>query len=440
VPPNVNYIFYGTRGKALGQFGQIAPGKWLKIDHEGWNPEKLIEISRNESSVVLSKPLQNKDRVIWELDLQKKILREYYLAAGQPIVPLSRFFPLRVLDMLNTSTSTANLVNQLAQRFAPILNFDRAAEGYPMSAQTFYEKIDPVTGNFKINKLKKYSNTDRASLKNGSIPVYYQVRAVGPKAQVRIRYWWFFGYQEQCNAFGGGKHHGDWEGVMVTLKEDLSGVAAVTYWLHGDHYTRNVASKGICSPAGSGRCGGSRGFDAIVDGRPGVWVGKVGHGSYHDSNSRGPGGCGYWSEWRNPASQADRMDTQLNLVDLDGNSEPWMIGNETATFSWGPDGVGTHPKATNRNEQTGPPTASMRSCIGGATYSESSACYKSECLAGDNEEAGRCTKECLPGYTNMGLYCGKGLKTHAQGEYAYDYPLPTDDWGLVKRGQWWKTE
>ena len=52
-------------------------------------------------------------------------------------------------------------------------------------------------------------NTDSATLANGSIPTYYQVRIFGD--QVRIRYWWFYGYQHACYGKDWGAHNGDWE-------------------------------------------------------------------------------------------------------------------------------------------------------------------------------------------------------------------------------------
>ena len=101
---NVTHVDFGTGGKKLGQFRQMAPGKWIEINADGWETGKLIEESRNESSVVLSQVRSNRARSVWKFDLLTRTLREYYLSAGQPIVPLSRFFPLRVLDILNTNT------------------------------------------------------------------------------------------------------------------------------------------------------------------------------------------------------------------------------------------------------------------------------------------------------------------------------------------------
>ena len=104
----------------------------------------------------------------------------------------------------------------------------------------------------------------------------------------------------------------------MILKEDRSGIAAVSYYQHNGHYTRIAAGHGPCTPAGTGRCGGSGGFE--TDGtHPVVNIGRMAHGGYHDTNrwpprtdrsapSKDPLQCAYYGDIRDPGSAADNLD------------------------------------------------------------------------------------------------------------------------------------
>lgn len=226
----------------------------------------------------------------------------------------------------------------LAVRFAPVLKFDRAASnyGFPMKPQQFFDALKKENGvpvSMPGNASMGIENKDRATLADRSIPTYYQVRTAGN--QVRIRYWWFYGYQHACYR-NDGAHNGDWENIIVILNEARNAVAAVVYYQHGGWYTRIAGPRDApCTPGGTGRCGFS-GFRTDGE-RPVVYVGKISHGSFHDDNASGAAGlqapnpgegdftnCSYYGDYRNPASPADWLHTQDNLVDLDLNSEPWM--------------------------------------------------------------------------------------------------------------------
>jgi hypothetical protein len=327
---------------------------------------------------------------------------------------------------LCTSRPAPPTTLELVQRFAPELRFDRAAVGYPMSAQPFYDAIQRSLKTFPDNR-------DGASLRRGTIPTYYQVRVFGN--QTRILYWWFYGYQHPCWQEEG-QHYGDWERVMVTLTENRSGIAAVTYWQHNGWYTRIAGPRDApCTPGGTGRCGGSGGFERSGT-HPVVYVGKFGHGSYHDTNAAGPHGagvCAYYGDFRNPESRNDYLETWNKLIDLDGNAEPWIAADRT---TWGPGGISNHPTQH-------PPEAGLQACAGSPTYAIASAgCYKSECLAGDDEASEDCLKECKPGYDNAGLTCNKGKwpwewsiygRLTGGNKYGYRYTLPTRDVGLSRR-------
>ena len=322
---------------------------------------------------------------------------------------------------------------ELVARFAPELRFDRAAVGYPMSAQTFYQAWKNYAGgDFLVE------NTSKASLASGSIPTYYQFRQFGN--QVRITYWWFYGYQHPC-AGSSGSHQGDWEHVMVTLNEAQTAIAAVTYFQHGDFYTRiggplDASCGGII---GTGRCSGSHGFESTGT-HPVVYTAKTAHGSFHDSNSIGLGtydACTYYGDYRNPASAEDYMASWKKLVNLDDNDEAWIGDDRTAKWAWGPDGISNHPTQHA-------PTGNENACSGSATNSlgwpQGAGCYMSECLSGDEEDSGLCYKECKPGYTNIGLVCHKNgtvfdfySRLDAANGYQYDYKLPQSDAGIMRR-------
>ncbi len=329
------------------------------------------------------------------------------------------------------SYSSAIASPEVVIKFAPKLRFDRAAVGYPMSAQPFFEAVQRASNGAPF---ERHENTDKASLQNGSVPTYYQIRAYGQ--QVRIHYWWFYGYQHPCFA-DMGSHNGDWEHVMVTLAEDQSRVAAVTYYQHNGSYTRIAGPRDApCTPAGTGRCQGSRGFPSEGT-HPIVYVGKLAHGSYHDSNSVGPagaGGCAYYGDFRNPASSADELASWTNLINLDSDAESWIAFDRNGNFSWGPDGISTHPTQKA-------PQAAVAMCEGSPTYALASAgCYQSECLAGDDQASEDCIKECKPGYTNIGLICSKrkfpwtpyGRLTGGN-KYNYNFTIPLHDAGLIRR-------
>lgn len=319
------------------------------------------------------------------------------------------------------------------QRFAPELRFDRASVGYPMSAQPFYEEIKRAESG---TPFKRIENLDKSTLGSGNIPTYYQVRTFG--RQVRINYWWFYGYQHAC-WLDKGEHYGDWEHVMVTLREDRSAIAAVTFYQHNGSYTRIAGPRDApCTPDGTGRCQGSGGFQTNGS-HPVVYPGKYGHGSYHDSNGigvDGAGNCAYYADYRNPASDADHMSSADKLIDLDGDAEPWIAVDRTAQWQWGPDGISNHPTQKA-------PLAEVQACEGSPTYALANAgCYKSECLAGDDQASEDCLKECKHGYKNVGLTCNKGVlpwewsvygRLTGGNKYSYHYTLPQTDIGLARR-------
>lgn len=84
-----------------------------------------------------------------------------------------------------------------ARRFAPVLKFDRASDGYPMSAQTFYEEGGGQP-ELVAQMTRKVQNTRKASLTSlaNQPPTYFKTAQID--GQIRISYWWFYGFQEAC--------------------------------------------------------------------------------------------------------------------------------------------------------------------------------------------------------------------------------------------------
>lgn len=203
----------------------------------------------------------------------------------------------------------ADIPEVLAAKYAPQLRFDKNAgnheTGFPMSAQDYFDKV--IEGPYH----RSYPNNDVTTLTdpNRRPPTYYKVFLFGN--QIRILYWWYYGYQPGCDVGGVtyGIHTGDWERVIVILSEDTSMVAATTFYQHSGWYTR------IRPPVGS--------FELYEEDHPIVYVGKSQHGSYHNQGGSGSGvstrlsGCFYFNDWRNNGGRSNLwLDTWHNLKSM----------------------------------------------------------------------------------------------------------------------------
>jgi hypothetical protein len=312
----------------------------------------------------------------------------------------------------------------LAIKFAPQLRFDSGKgtcsgpETYPMAAQEYYQKI-VKTGAWK-NEHKKLQNNNPATIRNNVVPTYWRGFQCG-KNQVRLEYWWFYGYQHPCDCVSGA-HNGDWERVVIILSEDKTRVAAITYWQHSGWYTR---------------FSGERGFD-LYGNRPVVYVGRANHGSYHNKQSWAQTCC-YWEDHRD--GKGVHMNSWLGpLIKLQSpGGEEWMNADAEGNFRWGREGVGNHPIKNKAN-------CSMKTCKGGqgAWGCHTTGCYQQQCEPGDRDTGLTCW-HCARGYTDCGAACAEGgwencmivWKLHKISTYGKKYTIPNNDIGLTRTDTGW---
>lgn len=277
-----------------------------------------------------------------------------------------------------------------------IWRFDDSANGYPMSAQTFFEKVGNPPNGLHVE------NTDVSSLQSGKIPTYFQFHRAGQ--QMRIKYWSFYGYQNGCIG-GEGSHNGDWESVVVTVGDNQSTIAAVTFAMHGDYYTRLLDRNG---------------FELEDTSHPVVYVGKTSHASFYSTGGSAVP-CTPWDESRTNAN-GTHYDTWSKLVDLNGSSESWIEVDRAAPIRWGYDGVTTGP--TNQG-----PSSTMNAAHWDAW---TNTWAHSHCKKGDSDLRAECLQQCRSGYTDTGLFCtNSNLNTYAKTHYGFDYAMPTQDRGLL---------
>ncbi len=246
---------------------------------------------------------------------------------------------IKALELKESGASADVEMQRLALKFAPLLLFDKAATSFPMSAQDYYDKVIK-TRLCEIDH-QIVQNTNPSTLSTGEIPTYYRGFRCGNKGQVRIEYWWFYGYQKSGGSdspaleqmIKGGFHNGDWEHIMVILNVKKSRINATTYfahagwstWLHSQH---------------EGDPNHMR-YDGLGGEHPIVYVGKNAHGNYHTSG--GEGTSTYWGDFRNPGSWIKKLETWENLIDLNSNHrvpgiDDWRDWDRKQVGRWG----GTH--------------------------------------------------------------------------------------------------
>lgn len=315
-------------------------------------------------------------------------------------------------EMLNAAGYLASDILPVTEfptiaKFAPVLWFDRAASTFPMSAQVYFEEMlcsDPL--NYAALGCPKHpvgwGNNDLVSLQTGSVPTYFNIEQCGK--QLRIRYWWFYGYQPDADYGCGQEHAADWENIIVLVSEDKTNAAAVVFYQHNGWYTRLRGNA----------------FQLLDGTHPIVYVGKTAHGSYHTGG--GEGTCVYYGDFRNPNSSMwpqGALFTWENLVSLAGKMEPWMNADAdtNANWTWGFGDVGTHPTKQG-------PGCSLAACRGNN-------------IILPLWDAGCFYSQCLNDWTDCGTFCtdggGWGCLDPAgwfTDNTFYNFRLPTTDHGL----------
>jgi hypothetical protein len=362
-----------------------------------------------------------------------------------------------------------------SKKFAPLLLFDKAATTFPMSAQDYYNRVIK-TGLFKTDH-QIVQNRDPSTLSTGEIPTYYRVFRCGKKGQVRIQYWWFYGYQKSGGSdspafeqmIKGGFHNGDWEHIMVILNEKKSRINATTYfahsgwstWLHSQHEGDPKHMR----------------YDELGGEHPIVYVGKNAHGSYHTSG--GEGTSAYWGDFRNPGSWNKKLETWGNLIDLDFDHrlpgiDDWRDWDKQGKGRWGgthciqfstgqflkewcETASGTHPTTdrgvcslracSSRNAVTATGIEGLAGGCGGWLDFSAGGQYgkRSDCMV---YRQGSYWRGMPWGYDNTCYYNAKLRTGHWVDSYWIDYILPTsdyasgDDLGVRLYGKepfyWWK--
>lgn len=234
---------------------------------------------------------------------------------------------------------------------------------------------------------------------NYQVPTYYKVRRCGSNGQIRIQYWWFYGYQQNSilDILGESDHPADWEHIMLTLSEDRQSVAAVTYYQHSGWYTKIVGA-------------GSANFP-VENGRPIAFVGKTAHGSYH--NSGGDGTLLYYGDWRNPSTTSVWNTSNTPLLNLDVDAQEWMEYDRVADWKWGFDAVGTHPTVAL------PDFCAIKACRSRDVSLKNRGCWDgySDCKTGD---------------TWCGTFvCAESSLGCLIDSYNKDYVIPTSNNGIT---------
>ena len=252
-------------------------------------------------------------------------------------------------DYQGQSGLSSSARKDLAKQFAPQLRFDRNARTYPMSAKTIFDNSNGTSCNVnsKLNALHgdAHFDADFSQARNG-IRTYYTVTRSGNR--YFIAYWWTYWRQPNCS-FGSGGHDYDWEHVVVQAERQgntYRGVS-VTFYQHRGWYTKLYRSDKM----------------SLTSGHPVVYVGKVGHGSYHKGGRCAVNECCYFGDCRNSDSN--------HRYNVWSSGQIWEIKCNTAWFSYpGQWGGNRGPLYRETNYQN------LAGCKGNANT----------CISGDNQQ------------------------------------------------------
>ncbi|EFJ48073.1 hypothetical protein VOLCADRAFT_91274 [Volvox carteri f. nagariensis] len=333
----------------------------------------------------------------------------------------------------------ASDLKELVRRFAPVLRFYSGAQGYPITAQTYFE----AGCHKKECSMASWLNKAR----DPNAHVYFGVNICGD-SQIRIRYHFFYAWQPPCATspipelpYSVGDHQADWETVTVVLSEDRLRIAAVSYSQHGGWYTRVGGRHGFE--------GSWLGLGTVSDGRPVVYVGQTAHGSYHDSLTKQVmdlQSCAYFGDLRGGGLSWNTGSAPLVELTADSN-ETWIAATVASPHQaiWWNAGTGVSLSVSKFA-----PTCDMEACTGvgfdlssfaGVGFKDAG-CSQSQCKPGWRESGLAGCFRCPQDYMECLGTCARGSRWYQcinpfnwdrQGymQEGYDYVLPSGDMGLL---------
>lgn len=195
----------------------------------------------------------------------------------------------------NTIELTSEERQQLAEKFAPQLRFDRAARTFPMSAELIY-KYSSNTGcsNEKISATLSDAHFDMNLNETESRnPIYTYYTTIKENDYIYIAYWWAYYRQPNCFRKAGG-HDYDWEHITVKIdfsSKDISKakIESLRYAEHSGYKTYGINDVSYYATT-----------------HPIVYVGKLAHPSYN-TKRRTRIICA--SDYANPENAEDYFNT-----------------------------------------------------------------------------------------------------------------------------------
>ena len=179
----------------------------------------------------------------------------------------------------------------LAKRFAPQLRFDDGANTYPRRAGDVFANSSNNTGCNSNSRLNQTVSDGFGAINNwndarSKIYTYFFIQRSGDR--YFIDYWWTYYRQPNCSGSSGG-HDYDWEHITVQVKKVGNSYrkVSVTFFQHGGWYTKRFES----------------GSMQVTGDHPISYVGKLGHGNYHNGARCGFIQCCYYGDCRSTSNR-----------------------------------------------------------------------------------------------------------------------------------------
>jgi len=249
-------------------------------------------------------------------------------------------WPTPLLGKVCTADRDKPVGADLARKFAPQLRSIGLRSAIRCPRSRFFDRLAkdrdgnpvfmPGSAPIGVENTSK-SNLGAVGIMSGGsatnqMPTYYQIRTFGN--QVRIQYW----CSTAISTLAGrarGRITATGSVSWSRSRRIATAIAAVTFWQHGGWYTRIAGPRDApCTPGGTGRCAGQKGFQTTDSTHPVVYVGRIAHGSYHvgDKDSLGTfDQCFYYGDVRDPGQNDNLIVWSNTVLDLDDLGEPWMF-------------------------------------------------------------------------------------------------------------------